>query len=245
MLPEQISDLPDRVRIADKGGGYEVDILLDSEKDIRLVLVCNVRKMNLHIGKIDALSLAKHPAVFHPADDIGFRCLHDLHLDQAVVDQDPVPRFQILRKILISLRNHLAAAFHLPCCQRKSLAAFKFHAFSAFQSPGADFRSLGIEQNRDGFLFLPADLLQKIHPFLLLGICPVREIKACDIHAAVNDFSENLRIIRTGSHRAYDLGSFHILYPPHSVKAPPSAFPTYTAFSPADCALSCLPFFLF
>ena len=58
VLPEDMLNLVDGIRVSHKGSGNKIKALLDAKQDILFILIRNRRQAHLYIGHIDTFS---HP----------------------------------------------------------------------------------------------------------------------------------------------------------------------------------------
>ena len=121
-LGQDLPDLPDGVRRADKGGSNIIKAHLHPKTDIVLVFFCQGRKLDLYAWHVDALSLAQLAAIYHQTDDPGTLDLPHMQLDQAVVNEDPVSRRHISVQAVVIDMDHGLIPHDLFCGKGKFLA---------------------------------------------------------------------------------------------------------------------------
>ena len=122
LLIQHCLDFPDTIRGTHKGCRDKIKSLLDAKTDVFFILVGQGRKLNLHIGYIDALFLPQLAAVNHLTYNIRAVDLHHVHFNQAVVNQDFVAWYHILAQSAVIDVSYILIANQLAGGQRIGLA---------------------------------------------------------------------------------------------------------------------------
>ena len=79
--------------------GDEIEVVLDSPKDILTVFVCQGREVDTYAGHIHALAASQCSVIFHFADQVVVMFLDHLQLQVAIVDQHIAADRQVSDKI--------------------------------------------------------------------------------------------------------------------------------------------------
>ena len=95
-------------------------------------------------------------------------------------------------------------AFHLTAGQHEFLTGLQFH-LAGSQRFGADFRSLGIQQDRNRDALFLAKTLDAGNALTLLFIAAMGHIQSADVHAGVHKLSYHFVRIAGRTERTDDL----------------------------------------
>ena len=195
---------------ADKGGGDEIDIMLDAKEQIAFVLFTQIGHGQVHAGDVNALARGDFSAAEHGAMDIGFRCILDQQMHTAIVDQHAVAFLELAGQIAVADGNFLDAARYIAGGEGKISARFQKRA-AILHFAQADLRSLGIQQHGGGNIQPVAYGAEAGDHFFVRFMGAVRKIEAGDVHAAAQHFFHNGFISAGGAQRANNLGFAHTL----------------------------------
>ena len=154
MLHQDLLDLQNALRRANKGCGNVVKFIFDGKQDVLLVLLSNAGQAHLDTRHIDTLAGSQNTTVEDDAVQIGLRLSLDLQLDQTVIDQNTIADLHVLRQAGIVDMSDGLIAFDLSGGQNKLLSRCQRYVLCAIlQQTGTDLRTLGIQQCCDRQIF--------------------------------------------------------------------------------------------
>ena len=206
-------DLQHTLCIADKGSRDKIDSLLHAEFDIVFVLLCDRRQPDRYVRDVDSLFLAQLSAVDYFAHDLPRTLADDLQADQSVVDQNRISPVDILHEAFIGNGNFFVVSFNIIYSKSKSGTGLQHNFLPVFQSSGTDLGPLGVQKDRCVRMFFLAELLEQVHPALLLCMVAVREIKSRHVHTVQHELSHHFLIICVRPHRTNHFRLLHIISP--------------------------------
>ncbi len=133
----------------------------NTEQDIIPVAFTDIRHGKLRARHIHALVIGNRSAVYNITDNIGIRNFFHRHLNQAVVDENRGSHTDIIYQLLIGNGSHFFRSHHFPGGQGEFLSGLQIN-LAAFKIPQTDFRSLGIQQRRNGKIQFLAHLAHSV-----------------------------------------------------------------------------------
>ena len=157
-----------------------------STQDSDPVLVAQKGHGQGNVGDVYPLAVGNPPAVDHLADQVFPVVLQKDQLNQAVVDENPVPRLDVPGQPFIGNGRHLIAAHHIPGGEGKHIPRQQLR-LAALNEPQAHLRALGVQQrgHRDPQPFPHFHKLVK--PRLVLRMGLMGEVEAGHIHPRMDE----------------------------------------------------------
>ena len=209
VLLEDVLDVEDVLLGAGKGGGDEVDALLQAEDDVGAVLVRDEGHVELDAGDVDGLAVGERAGVERAADDVG-AVLDLLHLegDEAVVDEDAGAGLYVVRQAGVGDGDDALVALDVAGGQGKGLAVLDLD-LAVFIGLGPDLRALCVKHDANGQAELCAAGLDLVHTLLMLLVRAVAEVQAGDVHARLHHALEHLVVVGRRAERTDDFRSAH------------------------------------
>ena len=209
----ELADLAHALRVADEGGGDEVDALLEAEEDVLAVTVGHGGQRQLCVGNVHALALAERAAVLHGAANVLAVDVRNGKADEAVVDEDGAAHVDLARELQVVevevLGGAEAVLGGLSGGNDNLGARRKLDLGVPLEKTGADLGSLGVEQDAHGHTELLGDALDALHALVVLLVAAVAEVEARDVHARLDHLAQRIVVIARRSHGADDLGSLN------------------------------------
>ena len=192
-----------------KGRGDKIKIMRRTEFQILHICRRQVRHVQADVRHIHALFVGEQATVRYPANDLVPAQLRHLHGDQAVVNEDRGAHFYIVYQpgvVHIAVLGITQAFF---CGKRKSITFVNRDAVGIFKVPGANFRTLGIQQGSHRHALRLTHTYQLFQPLGLGIVITVTKVEPCHIHTGLNHIRQHLIVIRCRTEGANNFCFFH------------------------------------
>ena len=209
VLLEDVLDVEDVLLGAGKGGGDEVDALLQAEDDVGAVLVRDEGHVELDAGDVDGLAVGEWAGVERAADDVG-AVLDFLHLkgNQAVIDEDAGAGLYVVRQALVGDRDNALIALDVAGGQREGLAILDLD-LAVLIGLGPDLRALCVKHDANRQAELCAAGLDQVHTLLVLLVGAVAEVQTGNVHARLHHALKHFLVVGRRAERTDDFRSAH------------------------------------
>ena len=121
--------------------------------------------------------------------------MQHFEIHQAIVYRDDAANFDNVHQFcVVHMDGALLDELTIANTQGHHVSGVELHG--VFQHPGADFRSLGIQQNRDRVIHLPVEGFDPVDDLEGTGMIRVRHVDSHDVHAS---FVEGFKPVKAGS----------------------------------------------
>ena len=194
----------------DKRAGDEVDVVLNTEGDIGLILFGKINLLQMFAGETHGLAVGQFAAGDNLCFDLCAVGGDDFQFEQGVVQQDPVARFQLVGKILITDGNNVLVTFNI-FGRKGELFAFFQHDLAFFKGSDTEFRAFCIKHDGNRKTEFFSDFFDPVDSFKMFFVCPVRKIQAGNVHTVQTQLAKDFFGFAGRSDRAYDFCFTHIL----------------------------------
>ena len=197
--------------LANEGGSNEINALLATEDEVALVFLGQGRQLDGDARQVDALVFAQVTVVEHFTDHFALGDFDDVQANQAVVNQDAVADAQVAGKTGIGDGDFVFVAHHgLVGGEGEGLAGDQGDVVAAFELDGADFRTLGVQQDGCVLAGFGHDSAQVADATTVFGVVAVGEVQAHDVHAGIQHLAQHFFGFGLGTDGADDFGLFHV-----------------------------------
>ena len=198
----------------DEACGNEVEVLLGGKADIALVHLADVGHGELHAGDVHALVVGEHAAVEYGADDIGgpVAVVPDLGAAEdyiAVVDKYTGACGDIPGQSLVAYGSALSGALFLASGEGEGVAGLYLGLCAALELSQSYLGTLGVQQGGHGLACLPGNAYYAVVVDLVAFVSPVGKVLTGNVHAVVDERTQDLIVLCGRSQGAYDFGSSH------------------------------------
>ena len=126
---------------------HKVDVMLDTEAQIRFVTRAHEGHIQVDIGQVDALVVGDLTADRDAADDVRLIGALDGEDDSAVVDEYPVAGVELVRQIRVGHADLCPVAENIAVRQREEFALRERHFTVAREVTETDLGPLGIQHD--------------------------------------------------------------------------------------------------
>ena len=196
-----------------EGAGHVIHVVLDAEQQVVLVLLAQVHLIQDLAGEGHALAVAQLAARHHPAPDFRPFDFHHVHGDQAVIDQYPVARVQILVQVGIGDGHLVFVALHVVHMQGEQVALVQENLVV---HKGFDpvLGAFGVQHDGDGQVQLFPDGFHPADLFRVFRVGAVGKIDPGHVHARQHHFFQDFFALAGRADGANDFCFAHITSPP-------------------------------
>ena len=155
------------------------------------------------------LATAQGAAIDDLAGKLAVFLLQHFEVHQAIIHRDNAADFDNVHQLrVVHVYGALLHKLTVANAQGHHVAGVEFHR--VIQHTGTDFRTLGIQQNRDRIIHLPVERFDPVDDLESTGMVRVRHVDSHDVHASFVEGFEPVEARGSRPDGANNLGaSFH------------------------------------
>ena len=130
--------------------------------------------------------------------------------DQAIVDEDDGALGDLLGKVQVVKGDVAGVAVEVIASglgrDDKLVASLDGDLLAVLQKAGTNLGTLGVKKNSNGDAELLGNVAHLLDHLTVIVVAAVREVEASDVHAVQDELAQNLLVLGSRTHGAYDLG---------------------------------------
>ena len=179
---------------------------LAAEHDVGAILRGHRGKPDLDVGHVDTLVLGERSTVLDDAVHVVTVHILNGKRDQAIVDEDGRTGGDLMRQVLVVDVEAFGRPWDSARRGNDMRPLLELDGLVRHQLAGADFGTLGVQENGYGNRELVGDAAHALDVAAVVLVAAVGEVEASDVHAMQDELAQYLVVLGCRAHGADDLG---------------------------------------